>query len=67
MADDVDRCLKLYREHLDRSPEVLAEVARVAGEKRSTLFCMEPGAAGCHRSVIASQLKAKFKFNVRHL
>jgi uncharacterized protein (DUF488 family) len=67
LADDLPRCLALYRAHLVSSPDVLAEVARVASEKRSTLFCVESEARECHRSVIADLLAAKFGFNVRHL
>ena len=67
LADDIGRCLALYQEHLVRSPDVLAEVARVTSEKSSALFCVEAEATGCHRSVIADQLAAKFGFDVRHL
>ena len=58
LSDDIGRCLALYREHLVRSPDVLAEVARVTSEKSSALFCVEAEATGCHRSVIADQLRA---------
>ncbi len=67
LADDVGRCLAFYRRHLARSPDVLAEVARVVSEKTSALFCVEAEATGCHRSVIADLLAAEFGFDVRHL
>jgi uncharacterized protein (DUF488 family) len=53
---DIERCLALYRQHLQRSPEVIEAVLEAARGHRAALLCVERDACNCHRSIIASGL-----------
>lgn len=55
---DVQRCLRLYRSHLARRPQILAEVQRELTGTVAVL-CFERVHAECHRSVLLELLKQK--------
>jgi len=64
----LDRCLAMYRAHLERHPEVTASVLRAAAGKRSALLCAEANADQCHRSVLAaSAAKQARRFAIQNL
>ena len=52
-AGDMERCLALYRAHLDRLPDVIAEIRQLAAGSPVALLCAEANPKQCHRSVIA--------------
>lgn len=53
---DVEKCLALYRSHLDTTPDALDEVRDAIVGRRAALLCVEADCAGCHRSVIVERL-----------
>lgn len=57
-ADDIERCLRLYRNYLDSHPAVVEAVQAAICGQRAALMCLEAEAHLCHRSVIAQQLAA---------
>ena len=54
-AHDIERCLTLYRAHLDSKPDVIDAIRREAAEVPVALLCAEADPAACHRSVIAKK------------
>lgn len=52
-AHDIERCLALYRAHLDSRPDVVAEIRQLAAAAPAALLCAEANPTQCHRSVIA--------------
>lgn len=65
---DIERCLAMYREHLDASPGVLAEVQAALSGHHAALLCVEANHQQCHRSVIADRLQARSPgLRFRHL
>ena len=52
-AHDIERCLALYRAHLDRRPDVVDEIRQLATAAPAALLCAEADPSHCHRSVIA--------------
>ncbi len=54
LRSDVERCLSLYRAHLEASPEVIAAVIDAAHGHRAALLCFEREPHVCHRSIIAA-------------
>lgn len=56
---DTERCLALYREHIDAHPEVVAQVEAAVDARRTLLLCFERHARCCHRSVIVEKLTAR--------
>lgn len=61
LRDDQERCLALYRAHLDESPHVVELVAEAATGHRAALLCLEREPAGCHRSIVAAALAKRWK------
>ncbi len=59
LKDDTERCLALFREHLDAHPEVVAQVEAAVDAHRTVLLCFEGDARCCHRSVIVERLTAR--------
>jgi hypothetical protein len=51
--------LARYRAHLDRRPEVVAEIRQLAAEAPAALLCAEADPALCHRSVIARKAASR--------
>jgi uncharacterized protein (DUF488 family) len=64
---DVKRCLALYQDHLDRSPEVISAVLETARGHRAALLCVEREACNCHRSVIALRLVQQARVQISDL
>jgi uncharacterized protein (DUF488 family) len=56
---DVELCLRLYRAHLERSPDVIDLVEESAVGHRVALLCVEHDPGCCHRSIIAAQLRRR--------
>lgn len=48
--------LHLYRQHLDRQEEVIADLERRIASEKCCLLCVEADPATCHRTVLASHL-----------
>lgn len=61
LRDDPERCLALYRAHLDESPQVVAHVMEAAAGHRAALLCLEREPDGCHRSIVAAALARRMK------
>lgn len=59
---------KAYHDEIleDFELEELVVQLKEEGSKRVVLFCVEELAAGCHRSIVSSQLEM-MKYSVRHL
>jgi uncharacterized protein (DUF488 family) len=55
--NDPEKCLALYRKHLDAHPEVLVSVEEAATGHRAALLCVESDPSCCHRSIIAEGMK----------
>jgi uncharacterized protein (DUF488 family) len=51
-----DASLRAYGAHLDRAPEIVAEVIAAATGHRAALLCVEADAATCHRSVLSDRI-----------
>lgn len=64
---DIATCLRLYRKHLERTPEVVEQVADELKGSRAALLCFEECADQCHRSVIVGALEARGPVSVQHL
>lgn len=58
LRDDIEKCLALYRTHLEASPEVIVDVRDAARGHRAALLCFERDAHTCHRSILAAGLAA---------
>lgn len=56
---DVDKCLSLYREHLEQHPDVIDGLLKAADGKRAALLCVEEQAHACHRSVLAAGVRRR--------
>jgi uncharacterized protein (DUF488 family) len=61
LRDDPERCLALYRAHLDESPQVVAQVQDAAAGRRAALLCLEREPEVCHRSIVAAALAKRMK------
>ncbi|HUQ02185.1 MAG TPA: DUF488 domain-containing protein [Kofleriaceae bacterium] len=61
LRDDPERCLALYRAHLDESPQVVAQVLEVVAGRRAALLCLEREPEVCHRSIVAGALAKRMK------
>jgi uncharacterized protein (DUF488 family) len=55
---DIQKCLRLYAGHLDRSPEVVELVLDEVRGRRAALLCFEAQPCDCHRSILAARMKA---------
>ena len=64
---DIARCLALYLQHLQRSPEVIEAVLEAASGHRAALLCVERDACNCHRSIIASGLVERHHVEISDL
>ena len=53
VAKGVERCLAMYRAHLDQHPEITAAVLQAAEGTRAALLCAEADPDLCHRSILA--------------
>lgn len=56
--EDIQKCLRLYAGHLDRSPEVVELVLGEVRGRRAALLCFEAQSCNCHRSILAARMKA---------
>lgn len=52
----VDECMRRYRAHLARIPEVLREILALAERGPTALLCYEAEGEACHRSVLLDEL-----------
>lgn len=72
-ASDTGEALRLYAEHLEASPQVLAEFEALVGDhldrgERVCLVCLESDPAQCHRAILADRWAARGAGrSVRHL
>jgi uncharacterized protein (DUF488 family) len=55
---DIAACLRAFRSHVDRSPEVLPELEKTLSGVRAAVLCYEREHADCHRSVLLDRLAA---------
>jgi uncharacterized protein (DUF488 family) len=54
--DPGGRVLARYRDHLARTPEVVATVIDVARGRRAALLCLERDPSQCHRAILATAI-----------
>ncbi len=57
--EDIANCLRLYRQHLESNPEVVALVEEAVEGHRAALLCLEADPTCCHRSLIAERIRAR--------
>jgi len=55
---DIQKCLRLYAAHLERSPEVVELVLGEVRGRRAALLCFEAQHCDCHRSILAAHMRA---------
>jgi len=68
MKGRIDDCLRLFADHLLRSPEVVRELEGHVLGSRAALLCVEASFRACHRSVLADRLRLLHpSLAVRHL
>jgi len=66
--NEIDKCLALYRGHLDRHPGIVDAVDDLLAGHKAALLCVEGAADRCHRSVLVERLRAKHpRRKVMHL
>lgn len=66
--NDIEKCLALYRKHLDAHPEVVVEVETAINGHRAALLCVEGDVHCCHRSVLMDRILVRDpKRLVKHL
>ena len=62
-----DHYLEKYAKHVERSENVVSEVAEVARGHRAALLCYEADVHDCHRGILAPKVAAKLRCRVRDL
>lgn len=55
--DEIELCLRLYRNHLDDHPQVLNAVAEEFADAPTAILCYEREHCECHRSVLLDELQ----------
>lgn len=63
VKNDIEKCLRLYRDHISQSPKLVNEIAgdfrAICNEfPRIAVLCFERSADACHRSLLIDALKA---------
>ncbi len=68
-AGDIDTYLEIYTLHLqsEAAEAALEEAAKIAAAGGACLMCYERDAAGCHRSMVAAELRKRGEFEVADL
>ena len=68
-AGDLKTYLKIYTRHLqsDAAQAALDEAAEIAAAGGACLMCYERDAAGCHRAIVAKELRKRGAFKVADL
>ncbi len=68
-AGDIETYLKIYTLHLqsEAAQAALDEAANIAAAGGACLMCYERDAAGCHRSMVATELRKRDEFEVADL
>lgn len=58
---DIERCLREYRRHIAKRPQVIEQLAELTSEKKTALLCVEADPSSCHRSVLVQHMATRQK------
>ena len=69
---DMETFERIFREHLDgdSAQEELIQAIEITSGEQACLLCYERDHSGCHRAIVAEEMKGKsknLKFKIQHL